>query len=66
MELATMTPAAYDRAIKAVSVQQSKTSKVKHVFGPAGRRFPLGEGEPAAEDASSAQESRHQTACSVP
>jgi len=27
-----MAPAAYDRAIKAVSVRQSKTGKVKHVF----------------------------------
>jgi integrase len=32
MELARMTPAAYDRAIKAVSVRQSKTGKTKHVF----------------------------------
>lgn len=32
MELATMTAAAYDRTIKAISVRQAKTGKVKHVF----------------------------------
>jgi integrase len=32
MELATMVPGAYDRTIKALSVRQSKTGKVKHVF----------------------------------
>jgi integrase len=32
MELATVPAGAYDRAIKAVSVRQSKTGKVKHVF----------------------------------
>jgi integrase len=32
MELATMPRGAYDRAIKAVSVRQSKTGRTKHVF----------------------------------